>query len=419
MTDRTPTQPGSTAQPRRIATVGIIGAGTMGGGIAMNFANAGLKVTLVEAASEALDRGLAVVRRNYENSARKGRITPEQVEERMALIRPSLSYDDLADVDLVIEAVFENMEVKQQIFARLDRVCKPGAILATNTSTLDIDTIAAATERPEDVVGMHFFSPANVMKLLENVRGEKTSAEVRASVMAIAPVIGKVAVMVGNGYGFVGNRMLHKRGAEAVALVNEGASPQQVDQVLTGLGYPMGQFAMSDLAGIDVGYRIREERRKSGEDVPASWLDKLAENGRLGQKTGAGVYRYEEGSRTPVPDPQVDQLIADFRREQGITPREISDQEILERCMYVMINEGAKILEEGIADRPADIDTVWIYGYGFPKDLGGPMTWADSIGLKTILETITRFHDTRGGEQWRPAPLLAQLAQKGRGFVDH
>lgn len=418
MTDPTPNHSGTTAQPRAIEKVGIIGAGTMGGGIAMNFANAGIPVTLVEAAEDALDRGLAVVRRNYENSARKGRITLQQVEERMALIRPSLSYDDLAEVDLVIEAVFENMAVKQQIFARLDQVCKPGAILATNTSTLDIDTIAAATARPQDVVGMHFFSPANVMKLLENVRGEKTSAEVRASVMAIAPVIGKVAVMVGNGYGFVGNRMLHKRGAEAVALVNEGASPQQVDRVLTTLGYPMGQFAMSDLAGIDVGYRIREERRKSGEDVPASWLDKLAENGRLGQKTGAGVYRYEEGSRTPVPDPEVDQLIADFRREQGITPREISDQEILERCMYVMINEGAKILAEGIAERPADIDTVWIYGYGFPKALGGPMTWADAVGLQTILATITRFHETRGGDQWQPAALLQQLVQDGRCFAD-
>jgi len=401
---------------REVNSVGIIGAGTMGGGIAMNFANAGIPVTLVEAKQDALDKGLAVIRRNYENSARKGRITPQQVEERIALIRRSLSYNDLADVDLVIEAVFENMAIKKDIFARLDSVCKPGAILATNTSTLDIDAIAAATSRPEDVVGMHFFSPANVMKLVENIRGAKTSETVKASVMAIAERIGKVGVMVGNCYGFVGNRMLHKRGAEAVSLVNEGASPQQVDKVLTDLGYPMGQFAMSDLAGIDVGYRIREERRNAGEEVPASWLDKLAENGRLGQKTGAGVYLYEDGSRKPVPDPEVDNLIADFRREQNITPREISDQEILERCLYVMINEGAKILEEGIADRAADIDTVWIYGYGFPKDLGGPMTWANSIGLEKVLDTISRFHETRGGEQWRPAALLRKLVESSQLF---
>lgn len=405
-------------QPREIKCAGIIGAGTMGGGIAMNFANAGIPVTIVEMAQDALDKGLAVIRRNYENSASKGRITPQQVDERMALIRPSLSYDDLVDADLVIEAVFENMAIKKDIFARLDSVCKPGAILATNTSTLDIDEIAAATSRPEDVAGMHFFSPANVMKLVENVRGKKTSETVKATVMAVTENIGKVGVLVGNCYGFVGNRMLHKRGAEAVSLVNEGASPQQVDKVLTDLGYPMGQFAMSDLAGIDVGYRIREERRNAGENIPASWLDKLAENGRLGQKTGAGVYRYEEGSRKPMPDPEVDQIINDFRREQGVTPRNISDQEILERCMYVMINEGAKILEEGIADRPADIDTVWVYGYGFPKDLGGPMSWADSIGLEKILNTIARFHETRGGEQWQPARLLQERVANNQRFSD-
>lgn len=403
---------------REVASVGVIGAGTMGGGIAMNFANAGIPVTIVEVKQEALDKGLGVIRKNYENSASKGRITPAQVEERMALIGTSLSYDAFKDVDLVIEAVFENMDIKKQIFSQLDKVCKPGAILASNTSTLDIDEIASATNRPEDVVGMHFFSPANVMKLLENVRGSKTSDEVKATVMAVAKKIGKIGVMVGNCYGFVGNRMLHRRGAEATALVNEGASPQQVDKVLTDLGFPMGQFAMSDLAGIDVGYSIRKERRKAGEDIPANWMDTLAEEGRLGQKTMAGVYQYEEGNRRPVVDPKVDELIAGFRKEQGIEPRDITDQEILERCMYVMVNEGAKILEEGVAARPLDIDIVWIYGYGFPAYRGGPMFWADQVGVKTIYETVKRFHDTVGGDQWKPSALLAKLASENRKFGD-
>ncbi len=403
---------------RDVASVGVIGAGTMGGGIAMNFANAGIPVTIVEVKQEALDKGLALIRKNYENSAKKGRITSAQVEERMALISTSLSYDDFKDVDLVIEAVFENMDIKKQIFSQLDKVCKPGAILASNTSTLDIDEIASATSRPEDVVGTHFFSPANVMKLLENVRGSKTSGEVKATVMAVAKKIGKVGVMVGNCYGFVGNRMLHRRGAEATALVNEGATPQQVDKVLTDLGFPMGQFAMSDLAGIDVGYSIRKERRKAGEDIPANWMDTLAEEGRLGQKTMAGVYKYEEGNRKPVVDPKVDELIAGFRKAQGIEPRDITDQEILERCMYVMVNEGAKILEEGIAERPLDIDIVWIYGYGFPAYRGGPMFWADEVGVKTIYETVKRFHDTVGGDQWKPSALLAKLAGETKTFGD-
>ncbi|WP_417539614.1 3-hydroxyacyl-CoA dehydrogenase NAD-binding domain-containing protein [Marinobacter sp.] len=403
---------------REVKSVGIIGAGTMGGGIAMNFANVGIPATIVEVQQEALDRGMAVIRRNYENSAKKGKLTAEQVEERMGLIKTSLSYDDFRDVDLVIEAVFENMAVKKEIFSKLDEVCKPGAILASNTSTLDIDEIASATKRPEDVVGMHFFSPANVMKLLENVRGSKTSDEVKATVMAVARKIKKVGVMVGNCHGFVGNRMLHKRGAEAMALVNEGATPQQVDSVLTKLGFPMGQFAMSDLAGIDVGYRIREERRKAGENVPASWMDKLAEQGRLGQKTRAGVYKYEEGSRAPVVDPEVEQLIESFRKEQGIVAREVTDQEILERCMYVMVNEGAKILDEGIADRSLDIDVAWIYGYGFPAYRGGPMFWADQVGLDTILEAVKNYSNTVGGEQWKPAPLLEKLAAEGRKFSE-
>ncbi|MEX2475779.1 3-hydroxyacyl-CoA dehydrogenase NAD-binding domain-containing protein [Marinobacter sp.] len=403
---------------RDIRKVGVIGAGTMGGGIAMNFANAGIPVIIAEVKQEALDKGLAVIRKNYENTARKGRITEAQVEERMSLISGTLTYDDFSDVDLVIEAVFESMDLKKKIFGQLDEACKPGAILASNTSTLSIDEIAASTKRPQDVIGLHFFSPANVMKLLEIVRGEQTSDEVKATAMTLAKKIKKVGVMVGNCYGFVGNRMLHKRGAEAMALVNEGASPQQVDKVLTDLGFPMGQFAMSDLAGIDIGYSIREERRKAGEDVPASWMDKLAEQGRLGQKTQAGVYKYEEGNRKPVPDPQVDQIIADFRQEQGIASREISDQEILERCMYVMINEGAKILEEGIADRSLDIDITWIYGYGFPAYRGGPMFWADEIGLESILASVKNFHDTLGGEQWKPAGLLEKLVAEGRRFGD-
>ncbi|PCF96107.1 3-hydroxyacyl-CoA dehydrogenase NAD-binding domain-containing protein [Vreelandella nigrificans] len=403
---------------RDIQRVGIIGAGTMGGGIAMNFANVGIPVCLLEAQQEALDRGIAMIRQNYENSARKGRLTTTQVEERMALIEPTLSYSALADVDLVIEAVFEDMAIKKQIFSRLDEVCKPGAILASNTSTLSIDEIASTTRRPEDVVGMHFFSPANVMKLLENVRGEKTSDEVKATVMAIAKRIKKVGVLVGNCYGFVGNRMLHRRGAEAIQLVNDGATPQQVDKVLTDFGFPMGQFAMSDLAGIDVGYRIRQERRKAGEEVPPTWMDKLAEQGRFGQKTQAGTYRYKEGSRKPIPDPEVEALIRQFREEQGITARAIDDQEILERCLYVMINEGAKILEEGIATRALDIDITWIYGYGFPAYRGGPMFWADQQGLEQILDGIRRFHAQPGGEQWRPAPLLERLVAEGKRFAE-
>jgi 3-hydroxyacyl-CoA dehydrogenase len=403
---------------RAVNSIGIIGAGTMGGGIAMNFANVGIAVTIVEMKQEALDKGLGIIRKNYENSAKKGRITSQQVEDRMALITGSLSYDDFNSVDLVIEAVFENMAVKKEIFAKLDAVCKPGTILASNTSTLDIDEIASATRRPEDVVGMHFFSPANVMKLLENVRGSKTSDEVKATVMAVAKKIKKVGVLVGNCHGFVGNRMLHRRGAEAMTLVNEGATPQQVDKVLTDLGYPMGQFAMSDLAGIDVGYRIREERRNAGEQVASSWMDKLAEQNRLGQKTMAGVYKYEEGSRQPVPDPEVERIIEDFRKEQGIRSRVITDQEILERCMYVMVNEAAKILEEGIADRALDIDVVWICGYGFPAYRGGPMFWADQVGLGSILAAVEKYHSDVGGEQWKPAALLKQLVADKKKFGD-
>ncbi|MDX1803493.1 MAG: 3-hydroxyacyl-CoA dehydrogenase NAD-binding domain-containing protein [Alcanivorax sp.] len=407
------------AIPKRdIQSVAVIGAGTMGGGIAMNFANAGIPVKLLEVKQDALDKGLAIIRRNYQNTAKKGRISAEQVEQRMALIQPTLSYDELGDVDLVIEAVFENMDVKKAVFTELDRVCKPGAILATNTSTLDVNRIAAFTGRPQDVMGMHFFSPANVMRLLENVRGDKTADDVIATVMDLSRRIGKVGVLVGVCHGFVGNRMLHKRQAEAIQLVNEGASPQQVDKVLFDLGFPMGPFAMSDLAGMDVGYRIREALRKDDPDnaPPRNWTDELVEAGRLGQKTRAGVFDYQEGDRTPIPSPDVDAIIEQYRSDNGISPRDISDQEILERCMYVMVNEGAKILEEGIAARPLDVDVIWIYGYGFPVYRGGVLFWADQVGVKTIFDKVNEIYQQTGSDVWKPAQLLTDLAEQNKGF---
>ena len=407
--------------PRReIAQVGIIGAGTMGGGIAMNFLSAGIPVKMLEMKQEALDKGVALIRKNYEATARKGRMTSEQVERCMSLLTSTLSYDDLSDVDLVIEAVFENMKVKKEVFGELDRVTKPGAILATNTSTLDVNEIAQSTRRPEDVIGMHFFSPANVMKLLENVRGEATSDEVIATVMDLSKRIGKVGVLVGVCYGFVGNRILHKRQAQAISLVNEGATPAQVDKVLYDFGLPMGPFAMADLAGLDVGWRIREGLRESDPaNAPErNWLDALAEQERWGQKTGGGVFDYAEGDRTPRPSEVTAAEIEKYRAEQGIETREISDTEILERCLYVMVNEGAKILEEGVAMRPLDIDIVWIYGYGFPVYQGGPMFWADSIGLDKVHAKIQQFHDETGHDDWKPAPLLERLAKEGKRFAD-
>ncbi|MGP1254556.1 MAG: 3-hydroxyacyl-CoA dehydrogenase NAD-binding domain-containing protein [Kiloniellales bacterium] len=403
-----------------VAEAAVIGAGTMGGGIAMVFANAGIPVRLLDAQEEALERGLGIIRRNYEATAKKGRLTAAEVEERMALIRPTVSYDDLATVDLVIEAVFEDMDLKKKVFAELDRVCKPGAILATNTSTLDVDAIAAATGRPESVLGLHFFSPANVMKLLEVVRGQATSDGVLATAMRLGKRVGKVAVAVGNCYGFVGNRMLHRRQSEAVLLVEEGAAPEQVDKVLTDFGFPMGPFAMSDLAGIDVGWRIRNERRKAGDpEVPEyNWLDAIAERGRYGQKTKAGVYRYEEGSRTPIPDPEVAEIIAEHVRDKGVAQRSIEDREILERCLYAMVNEGARILEEGIAVRALEIDVIWIYGYGFPVYRGGPMFWADEIGVEAVSAACSAFQAASRRDVWQPAPLLARFAESGGRFGD-
>ncbi|TWB83049.1 3-hydroxyacyl-CoA dehydrogenase [Nitrospirillum amazonense] len=405
--------------PRPVHRVGVIGAGTMGGGIAMCFANAHIPVVLLDTTQEALDRGLATIRRNYQASVARGKLSQEEADARLGLIRPRLDYGDLADADLVIEAVFESMDLKKQIFIRLDQVCRPGAILATNTSTLDVDAIAAVTSRPQDVAGMHFFSPANVMRLLEVVRGRETAPDVLATAMDVARRIGKVGVAVGVCYGFVGNRMLHQRAREATALVDEGAAPEQVDRVLTGFGFPMGPFAMGDLAGLDVGWRIREERRKAGDPdtLPPGWLDRLAEQGRYGQKTGAGIYRYEAGSRTPLPDPVTAELIARDRAAKGITPRGVPDQEILERCLYVMVNEAAKILEEGVAARALDIDMIWVHGYGFPAWRGGPLFWADQVGLGLILDAITRFHRATGAKQWRPAPLLERLVRDGHGFA--
>ncbi|OUS12415.1 3-hydroxyacyl-CoA dehydrogenase [Gammaproteobacteria bacterium 53_120_T64] len=406
-------------QKRDINCAAVVGAGTMGGGIAMNFANAGIPVKLLEMKQEFLDKGIALIRKNYENTAKKGRISMADVETRMALIEPTLSYDDIKDVDMVIEAVFENMDVKKEVFKKLDSVCRPGAILASNTSTLDVDEIAGVTGRPQDVIGMHFFSPANVMRLLENVRGEKTADDVIATVMSLSKRIGKIGAMVGVCDGFVGNRMLHQRTRESAFLVEEGASPEQVDKVLFDFGFPMGAFTMADMAGLDVGYKVREERRKAGkvEKRDSVWIDKVVEMGRHGQKTNAGVYKYEDG-RTPIPDPIVKALIAECAKDAGIEQRDISDQEILERCLYPMINEGAKILEEGIAARPLDIDIIWINGYGFPGYKGGPMFWADQIGLQNIVDAYAKYAKQCGDHYWQPAPLLAKLAKEGKGFYD-
>jgi 3-hydroxyacyl-CoA dehydrogenase len=387
-----------------INKVGIVGAGTMGGGIAMNFANAGIPVTMAEVKQEALDHGLSVVKKNYDASAAKGRFTAQDVDQRMALIKGTLNFEDLKDCDLVIEAVFERMDVKKDVFAKLDKIAKPAAILASNTSFLDIDEIAAATSRPGQVLGLHFFSPANVMKLLEIVRGAKTSKEVVATAMKLAKTIGKVGVLVGVGYGFVGNRMLAARSNEADKMVMEGAKPWDIDRVLVQFGFPMGGFAMWDLAGLDLGW-VKEESK--GETL----RDLLNEIGRKGQKTGAGYYDYDPATRKATPSPVTEKLLADFWTKKGVTPRKISDQEILERQLYPMINEGAKILEEGKASRASDIDIVWLYGYGFPAWRGGPMYYADTIGLDTVLDGVRKYG-------WQPSALLEKLAAEKKKFAD-
>ena len=411
--------PADTAQ-RDIKKAGIVGAGTMGGGIAMNFANAGIPVSLLEVKQEALDRGLKTIRTNYENTAKRGGMKAEDVDKRMALIKPTLTYDDLKDADVIIEAVFETMEVKEGVFKKLDEVAKPGAVLATNTSGLDVNQIANYTKRPGDVIGMHFFSPANVMKLLENVRGKATQKDVIATVMSLSKKIGKIPVLVGVCEGFVGNRMLRQRGIQSAYMLEEGALPQQIDKVIYDFGFPMGPFAMSDLAGNDVGWRIRQgkkEKEQRNVRYTGYIADAICELGRFGQKTGSGYFKYNLPDRTPIPDPEVEKIIEETSKKLGITRRAISDQEILERCLYPMVNEGAKILAEGMAQRSLDIDVIWVNGYGWPVYRGGPMWWADNVvGLKTVHDALLKYRDASGDPFWEPAPLLKKLVQEDKKF---
>jgi 3-hydroxyacyl-CoA dehydrogenase len=405
---------------RRIDAVAVIGAGTMGAGIAMNFLNAGLPVVMLEMKQEALDRGVAIIHKNYESSLKKGKLTPDELEARMALLTPSLSYDDIRNADLVIEAVFEDIGVKEQVFNKLDDVMKQGAILASNTSTLDMNRIAGFTARPQDVVGLHFFSPANVMRLLEVVRGERTAKDVLATVMQLARKIKKVAVVSGVCDGFIGNRMLKFYRGQAFDLLEEGASPQQIDQALEKWGMAMGPFRMGDLAGLDIGWSVRKRLYAENPGMKRSLIaDRLCEMGRFGQKTGKGWYRYEAGKRDALPDPVVDQIIAEERKQAGAAPREVSDKEIVERCIYALVNEGARILEEGIAARASDIDMVYLTGYGFPQHRGGPMLYADMIGLPNVVNAMRRFAVQPRGDAgfWEPAGLLARLAEEGKSFT--
>jgi 3-hydroxyacyl-CoA dehydrogenase len=409
---------GTPTRPLRSAAV--IGAGTMGGGIAMNFVNAGIPVMLLEVKQEALDRGLAVIRRNYEGSAKKGKLTAAQVEERMGLLRPTLDYAALGQADIVVEAVFEDMAVKEQVFKKLDEVMKPGAILATNTSTLDVDRIASFTRRPADVIGTHFFSPANVMKLLEIVRGKATGKDVLATVMALAKTLKKTGVVSGVCDGFIGNRMLHGYLNQCLALLAEGALPQQVDRALETWGFVMGPFRVSDLAGNDVGWYVRKRHEQEHPEQPRQLIaDRVCELGRFGQKTGAGWYRYQAGQRDPIPDPVVEELVLAGSKEMGMARRAIDDQEIVERCVFALVNEGARILEEGIALRASDVDMVYLTGYGFPVFRGGPMRYADEVGLTNVLRAMARFAALPRADAafWKPAGLLARLAAEGASFT--
>ena len=406
-------------KPLAIKKVGIIGAGTMGGGIAMNFVNAGIPVTILETSQEFLGKGLAVVRGNYERSAKKGRFTTEQVEQRMGLLTPTLDYAAIGDVDMVIEAVFENMDIKKDVFAKLDAATKPECILASNTSTLDVNAIASVTKRPDKVIGTHFFSPANVMRLLEIVRGEKTSFETLATAQAVGKAINKIGVVVGVCDGFVGNRMLHYYGGQAEFMLEEGCLPHNIDDAIYDLGLAMGPLSMGDLAGLDVSWRIRQgrglpERLPEGArycGIP----DLICERGRFGQKTGAGYYKYEKGDRTRYPDPEIEALIVNYSKAKGIQRRDISREEIIERSMYALINEGARILEEGIAQRASDIDVIYVYGYGFPAYLGGPMFYADTVGLDKVYKRVCEFSE-QDPASWQPAPLLKKLAKEGGRF---
>ncbi|QIL69227.1 3-hydroxyacyl-CoA dehydrogenase [Diaphorobacter sp. HDW4B] len=404
---------------RDIKKVGVIGAGTMGGGISMNFLNAGIPVTILEMKQDALDRGIGIIRKNYEAQIKKGKLKQDKYDARMALLSTSLSYDDLNDCDLIIEAVFEDMGVKEQVFSKLDSVAKQGAILASNTSTLDVNKIASFTKRPQDVVGMHFFSPANVMKLLEVVRGEKTAKDVLATVMALAKKIKKTAVVSGVCDGFIGNRMIERYSQQAGFLLDEGATPQQVDKAIEKFGFPMGPFRMIDMAGNDIGWAIRKRRYIEQPDIKYSkTADLLCEMGRFGQKTSAGWYDYEAGKRDAKPSEVVGKMIEDYRKQQGITPRKISDDEIVQRLVFSLVNEGAKILEEGIASKSGDIDMVYLTGYGFPIWRGGPMHYAGEVGLFNVVQAMKRFarnpHDD--AKAWAPSKLIVDLAAQGKTF---
>ena len=404
---------------RPIRNIGVVGAGTMGGGITMTFINAGLPVVLLETQQDALDRGLANIRRNYQGALRKGTLSPASLEQRLALITPTLEFEQLRDVDLVIEAVFENLAVKRQVFENIDRVVRQGAILASNTSALNLDMIADFTARPQDVIGLHFFSPANVMRLLEVVRGAKTSKDVLATAMRLAKTVGKVAVVSGVCDGFIGNRMLARYGTAAHDLIMAGALPEQVDSALQEFGMAMGPFRVGDLAGLDIGWALRKRRSAEFPDRDFSTVaDELCEAGRFGQKTGAGWYRYASGSRNPIPDPKVTAIIEQYRRQKGITPRDVTAKEIVERCVYALINEGARILEDGIAQRASDIDLVYLNGYGFPAYRGGPMFYADQMGLRDVERVLQRIAAQPRSDAafWTPAVLLTRLAHQGKTF---
>ena len=402
---------------RKIEKAAVIGAGTMGGGITMSLVNVGIPVTIIEMKQDALDRGIATIKKNYASTVSKGRLKQEEMDKRMALITPALSIEAGKDADIIIEAVFERMDVKQEIFRKLDAVMKPGAILASNTSTLDVDAIAAVTKRPQDVIGTHFFSPANVMRLLEVVRGKATGKDVLATTMALGKKIKKVPVVSGVCDGFIGNRMIEKYGQQSLFLLDEGCSPQQVDAAVQKWGMAMGPLTMGDMAGLDIGWEIRKRRYIERPNFLYSKVgDKVAELGRFGQKTGKGWYLYEAGNRKPIPDPLVDTIVADYRKANNIPTRSISDEEIVERLIYSLVNEAAYILEEGIALRASDIDMVYLTGYGFPPYRGGPMFYADTVGLPKVLAAIEGFQKGYMGEVWKPAPLLVQLAKDGKKF---
>ena len=413
-----PDVPSDTAQ-RTINSIAVIGAGTMGGGIAMNFLNAGIPVKMLEMKQEALDRGVATIRKNYEAQVKKGKLKQDKYDQRMALLTTTLSYDDLTGTDMVIEAVFEEIGVKEAVFKELDRVMKPGAILASNTSTLDVDKIASFTKRPEDVVGLHFFSPANVMKLLEVVRGKATAKDVMATVMSVAKKIRKTAVVSGVCDGFIGNRMIEQYGRQGGFLLDEGCTPAQVDKAMEKFGMAMGPFRMGDLAGNDIGWAIRKRRYQEKPNMKYSkTADLLCEKGRFGQKTGAGWYDYVAGKRDAIPNAEVVAMIEEHRKALGITPRKISDEEIVQRLVFSLVNEAAHILEEGIANKASDIDIVYIFGYGFPAHRGGPMNYADQVGLFNVVQAMNRFaqNPLDDAQFWKPAPLLARLAAEGKTF---